>query len=321
MWRGRKAPESPDPSIPTGRLFVARGVRSWYLFARGCEVASSPRWLGALGSILRAGVSGGFSLLPWPESPLYTFPESDPEWRPPRSAGEAMRAIEGRYAHFDVVAYHDVTLRKPMRTFIVSYGFTEFRVENGTLMQLDSFCRGEQILNRTGTEAIFSDAATRAIRPPAQEVELSWKDGRWHLYRPASPTLLGIAGDPSMPLSTDPNDPDLLDPDGDGKPGVTVTIRVGGFLEGEIYITRREVYHHHLVLNSNGNLYGHVVDESEQFVVGASRRMFRQKSNMEQIGDPGMSPIILVRVDDEIDGCEALLSARDRLFPPPPSFG
>lgn len=231
-----------------------------------------------------------------------------------------MRAIEGRYAHYDVVAYQDVTTKKPMRTFVVSYGFTEFRIEDGRLLQIDSFCHAEQVLNRVGAEAIFSDAASRAITPPVQEVELSLSDGRWHVYRPASPTLLGIAGDPSKPLSRDPNDPNLLDPDNDGKPGVTVTIRVGKLFQGDIYIIRREIYHHHLVLNSNGNLYGHVVDESEQFVVGASRRIFRQESNMKQIADRGMSPIFLVRVDDDIDSCDRLMAARDRLFPPAPSF-
>ncbi len=283
-------------------------------------MASSQGRLRALVSLLRGGLSGNFRLLSWPKSPLYTFPESDPNWTLPRTLEAAMRAVEGRYAHYDVVAYQDVTTKKPMLTFVVSYGFTEFRIRNGRLLQIDSFCHAQQILNRMGSEAVFSDAATRAIRPPAQEVELSWNDGRWQLYRPASPALLGIAGDPSKPLSTDPNDPDLLDADGDGKPGVTVTIRVGDFLEGQIYITRREIYHHYLELNSNGNLYGYVVDESEQFVIGASRRAFRQESNMKQIADRGMNPIILVRVDEDMDTCEKLMSARDRLFPPVPSF-
>jgi hypothetical protein len=256
----------------------------------------------------------------WPESPLYTFPESDPQWSAPGTIEQAMQAIEGRYAHYDVIAYQDVTTRRTMRTFIVSYGFTEFRVEDGRLLQIDSFCHAQQILNQVGSEAEFSDAATRAIKPRVQEVELSLEDGKWRLYRPSSPTLLGIAGDPDLPLPTDPDDPNLLDPDGDGNPGVTVTIRVGDFLEGEIYITRREIYSNYLELNSNGNLYGYVVDESEQFVIDASRRIFRQESNMEQIADPGMSPIVLVRVDESVGTCEELMAARDRLFPSEPSF-
>lgn len=264
-------------------------------------------------------LSGCANLKPWPASPLYTFPESDPDWSPPETVEEAMQAIEGRYAHYDVVSYEDSTTRKPMLTFVVSYGFTEFRIENGKLLQIDSFCHAGQILNQVGSEAEFSEAATRAIQPRVQEVELSFQDGRWLLYRPASPTLLGIAGDPAFPLSTDPNDPNLVDPDGDGNPGVTVTIRVGNFLEGEIYITRREIYEYDLVLNSDGNLYGHVVDSSEQFVIDASRRIFRQESNMRQIADPGMSPIFLVRVDDDVT-CDDLVAMRDQFFPPEPAF-
>ena len=33
-----------------------------------------------------------------------------------------------------------------------------------------------------------------------------------------------------------------------------------------------------------------------------------------------MSPIILVRVSDELDTCEELMQNRDRLFPPEPEF-
>ena len=54
--------------------------------------------------------------------------------------------------------------------------------------------------------------------------------------------MLGIEGDPSKPLSEDPNDPLLIDPDNDGNPGVTVDINIGNVIKGEIYITRREIY-------------------------------------------------------------------------------
>lgn len=274
----------------------------------------------AVGIALLLTLSSCTDLRSWPESPIYIFPEPDAAWVAPQTVEAAMAAIEGRYARYDVVAYEDVTTRRPMRTFIVSYGFTEFRIEDGRLVQTDSFCSAEQILNQVGSEAEFSDAATRAIQPREQEVELSWADGRWRVFRPATPTLLGIAGDPGTPLSADPDDPNLLDPDGDGNPGVTVTIRVGNYLEGEIYITRREIYSNFLELNSDGNLYGYVVDESEQFVIGASRRIFRRESNMEQIADPGMSPIMLVRVGDGVTTCEQLMARRDELFPSTPSF-
>ena len=44
------------------------------------------------------------------------------------------------------------------------------------------------------------------------------------------------------PLYEDPtNDPLISDDDNDGKPGVTVVVRLFGFIEGEIYIARREI--------------------------------------------------------------------------------
>ena len=231
-----------------------------------------------------------------------------------------MAAIAGHYAHYDVVAYEDVTTRTPMKTFIISYGFTDFRIREGRLVQTDCFCHAEQKLDQRNTTSTFSDEATQAILPREQEVDLRFEAGEWHVYRPASPTLLGITGDPLQPLSTDPDDPRLIDPDGDGNPGVTVRIGIGGFLNGEIYIIRREIFEDYLTLNSDGNLYGYVKDDSEQFVLGASLRVLAQQSNAVQIPDPLMSPIMLIRVDDELDTCEELMETRDLLFPPEPEF-
>jgi hypothetical protein len=258
--------------------------------------------------------------LPWPESPLYAFPDPGLPSRRLQSVQEAMVAIAGHYAHYDVVAYEDVSTRTPMRTFTVSYGFTDFVLEAGKLLQIDRFCHAEQKLNQNNVTVTFSDAATQAIEPRVREVELRNENGRWVITRPQTPTLLGIRGDPSLPLSTDPKDPDIIDPDGDGNPGVTVRLRMGNLFEGELYITRREIYRDLLTLSSDGNLYGHVEDSSEQFVIGASRRILAQQSNPVQNPDPGLNPIILVRVSDELDTCEELMRNRDRLFPAEPEF-
>jgi len=207
-----------------------------------------------------------------------------------------------------------------MRNFTVSYGFTDFVIEAGTLIQIDRFCHAEQKLNQKNVTVTFSDAATRAIEPRVREVELRIENGQWVLIRPPTPTLLGITGDPSLPLSSDPDDPDIIDADGDGNPGVTVRLRMGSLFEGELSITRREIYRDRLTLGADGNLYRSVGDTSEQFVVGASRRGPAQQSNPVQNPDPGMNPIILVRVSDELDTCEELMQNRDRLFPAEPEF-
>jgi len=125
--------------------------------------------------------------LPWPRSPLHEFPAGDPSWKGPTSVQEAMEAIAGRYAHYDVVAYEDTSTRTPMRTFTVSYGFTEFRLEGGRLYQVDSFCHAEQKLNQKTVKVQFSDEATRAIAPRVQEVQVRFENGRWVVVRPPHP--------------------------------------------------------------------------------------------------------------------------------------
>jgi hypothetical protein len=258
--------------------------------------------------------------LEWPDSPLYVFEQGEPNTTQPTDLESARAEIVGHYAHYDVVAYEDTTTKTTMRTFIISYGFTDFYLEEGKLMQSDRFVHAEQKLSRKNANSVFRDEAVQAIKPRVQEVELSQKDGKWHLYRPESPSLLGINGDPMKPLSTDPNDPNLTDPDNDGHPGVTVEISVGKYFKGEIYITRREIFSNYLSLNNNGTLSGYVIDRSEQFVVGASKKILNQESNSFQHPDTGLSPVLLVKVDPDIDSYEELMEIRDDIFPEEPEF-
>jgi hypothetical protein len=258
--------------------------------------------------------------LDWPESPLYDFTHGESNTTQPADPESARKAIVGHYAHYDVVAYEDTTTRTTMRTFIISYGFTDFYLEDDKLMQSDRFVHAEQKLSKKNAKSVFSDEAVQAIKPRVQEVELYNKDGRWHIYRPATPSLLGIEGDPLQHLSTDPNDPRLTDPDQDGHPGVTVQISVGKFFKGEIYITRREIFSNYLTMNNNRTLSGYVVDRSEQFVVGASKKILNQESNSVQHPDMGLSPVLLVPVDPDIDTFEELMLIRDEIFPAEPEF-
>jgi hypothetical protein len=258
--------------------------------------------------------------LDWPGSPLYDFNSTIPDTTKLPDRESAINEIIGHYAHFDVVAYEDTTTRTIMRTFIISYGFTDFYLDSGKLMQSDRFVRAEQKLSRKNAESFFSDKSVQAIKPRIQEVDLYRKDGIWHIFRPESPSLLGINGDPEMPLSKNPSDPNITDPDNDGHPGVTVQIKVGKYFSGEIYLIRREIFSDHMTLNNNGTLIGYVTDRSEQFVVGASRKMLNQESHNVQMPDIGLNPVLLVKINPEIDTLEELLQLRDSIFPKAPEF-
>ena len=260
------------------------------------------------------------SPLEWPESPLYDLSVYIPDTDQHQDVLAVKEKLVGHYAHYDVVAYVDTTTQTTMKTFIVSYGFSDFYLEDGKLMQKDEFIRANQKINQSNIVSGFTDEAVQAIKPRISEVDIFYKDGKWQLFRPATPVLLGIEGDPSKPLSEDPNDPLLIDPDNDGNPGVTVDINIGNVIKGEIYITRREIYSNFLNVNQDGSITGYVKDDSEQFVVGASLKILAQPSNSIQHPDPGMNPVILIPVDPEIDTPEELMALRDELFPPEPGF-
>lgn len=272
----------------------------------------------AAGGLFLAGCSVALPLL-WPESPLYETPVNDPNWVAPASKEEAMAAMAGHYAHYDIVAYEGETANGPLATFIVSYGFTDLVIEQGQLVAYDRFCHAEYIANQP-FETIFSDAATQAIQPPGAIVNVYEENGAWKLYRPATPTLNGIDGDPSVPLSMDRNDPLISDDDNDGKPGVTVFVKLFGFIDGEIYIARREIFANEMTLYSDGSLRGRVIDDSEQLVIGASLPILDTPNNPPQRRDPGLNPIILIPISENIDTCEELMAVRDSLFPPEPKF-
>jgi hypothetical protein len=270
----------------------------------------------AAGCLLLAGCS---IPRPWPESPLYETPTNDPNWVAPATKEEAMAAVAGHYAHYDIVAYDGQTANGPLATFVVSYGFTDLVIEDGQLVAYDRFCHADYIANQP-FDTVFSDAATQAIQPRGAICTAYEENGVWKLYRPATATLNGIGGDPNAPLSMDRNDPLISDDDHDGKPGVTVSVTLFGVIKGEIYIARREIFANDMALYSDGSLRGNVIDDSEQLVLGASLPFLDTPNNPPQRRDPGLNPIILIPVSGDIDTCEELVAMRDSLFPPEPRF-
>lgn len=264
-------------------------------------------------------LAGCSAPLQWPEFPLYPIPQ-DITPQSIVTKEQFMEKVTGKYSHYDVVSYEDNSTKTPMKTFVVSYGITEFFVRDGELYQKDSFCRASHIINQRGVESSFSDKSAQAIEPRIQKVDVQFRDGSWHIYRPPTPTLLGIEGDPEAPLSTDPDDPRIIDPDGDGKPGVTVQIRLFSLLKGELYITRREIFSNYLTLYSDGSLRGYVEDRSEQFVLGASWKILEQPSRSEQVSDRGLNPLILKPLPGAVRDCSGLLDGAADIFPDEPAF-
>lgn len=233
-----------------------------------------------------------------------------------------MEEVEGTYAHYDVVAYaSDMGDMGVFKNLIISYGFTELKVEDGKLIATDRFCSSEQKSNQPFTPTV-PDALTQAIIPDSVEMEIrEAEDGELFLWRPETPTLLGISYEDSyntpLPKTIAEDDPRLVDADSDGKPGVTVYMEFFGN-EEELYIARREIFAFEAYLQDNGNIEGLVHDSSEQLIIGATNPMLTSlEQEWLQHDDLTKSPLLLVPIDDSYD-CVKLMAERDNLFPPNP---
>jgi len=227
---------------------------------------------------------------------------------------EGADQLVGRYAHFDVVAYED----KTMKTVIISTGFSDLTLRKGVMWNQMTFCHADTALDQD-VDVSISDAATQAIKPVATPVEVTAVDGKLHVSRPATPTGIGIKlADPAHDvLPSDPKDPRIFDADGDGHPGVTSTVRVTKDFSGQIYLARREIFAYDLTQQTPDRLVGTVTDHSEQVILGASDPAFLTPAQWKQLDDPKRNPVIWQRVDDDMD-CAGLARQRARLFPPNP---
>lgn len=223
-------------------------------------------------------------------------------------------SLAGRYAHFDAVAYQD----DAMKTLIISTGFSDLELRDGQMWNQMTFCHADTVTDQD-IEVSISDAATAAIIPVATPVEVTEVDGVLRVARPATPTAIGIAlEDPANePLPSDPNDPRIVDADGDGNPGVTSSVKVSEDLQGDIYLARREIFAYILTQQSPDRLVGSITDRSEQLIIGASNPLFLASAQWEQIDDTSRNPVIWQRVDDDWD-CARLAAERTGLFPPNP---
>ena len=224
-------------------------------------------------------------------------------------------ALVGKYAHYDVVSYAG-KLWGPikLKSRIISFGITEYYLENGKLMSKDKFCFSDYKANLP-FQSKTSDEFTKAIKPKPVEMEIMETNGEIFIHRPETPTLLGVSlkkYTDSFP--SDPNDPRFIDADKDGKPGVTVNLTMGSFLDEEIYIARKEIFSYDIKLRKNGILAGTVRDRSHQYIIGGSRPDLVTKNNPLQNSDLSKSPIYLIPLDKDLS-CDELKRERGKYFP------
>lgn len=222
--------------------------------------------------------------------------------------------LVGTYAHYDVVKYV-APLFGPikLKSRIISFGITEYYLENGELWTKDRFCFSDYKANLP-FKSLTKDEFTQAIVPKVAKLEILKTNGEVRIYRPETPTLLGVDLDDYTQDFPPVDSPLYIDDDGDGKPGVTVNLTMGPFLNEELYIARKEIFSYDAKLNDNGIISGIVRDRSQQMIIGASKPNLAKPNNPPQDLDLSKSPIYLVPLKEDYD-CDKLKRDRKKLFP------
>lgn len=223
--------------------------------------------------------------------------------------------LVGTYAHYDVVSY-DAKLVGPihLKSRIISFGITKLFLKDGKLVTKDSFCFSDYRAN-IPFQSKTSDEFTRAIVPAEVEMEVMQTNGELLIHRPETPTLLGVKlKHYTENFPEDANDPRYIDDDKDGKPGVTVNLTLGKFLDEELYISRKEIFSYDVKRWENGILSGVVRDRSQQHIIGASKDNLVKGNNPIQNMNLSKSPIYLIPMKQNLS-CDELKAKRHLYFP------
>ncbi|MBM4253748.1 MAG: hypothetical protein FJ146_17405 [Deltaproteobacteria bacterium] len=223
--------------------------------------------------------------------------------------------LVGQYAHYDVVSYDDPQLFGTMRSQVITYGITAFALDGDELIETDTFCHAEHTSNLPVRSEV-PDSFTRAIVPRVAPVMIGDAGQGWDLWRPETPTGIGVKFEDSVAedMPKDADDPRIADDDGDGHPGVTVFLRSGP-IRGQLYLARRERFAYELRVITPDLIQGVVHDQSEQLVLG-SRPFFLSHGRFNPVQNPDLtqSPITLRRLPAGYD-CDTMMAERAKWFP------
>lgn len=112
-------------------------------------------------------------------------------------------------------------------------------------------------------------------------------------------------------LPVDADDPRIVDPNGDGKPGLTV--RVEGLIEGALYVVQRGWTVLSGSVDGSDRIRGRVRWGSEQVVVDATHILLTDPPSTRPHRNGRLSYFEMGRVSPETD-CGQLLRLGDRIF-------
>jgi len=224
-------------------------------------------------------------------------------------AQEGWPDLSGSWALFQVISdYWDVPLlgERPRRI----YQIAKIRVDqNGAalLLRSETICAMVFDMGTSLVQISITPEFLAAVKIGPLSGKLVPSERGIALVIPEFLVLNGVRlTDPfSEPLPTMPDDPRVVDLDGDGKPGFTVMVRIFGLFSGETYVIQRLRQEYRGTVLSPDYIRGTIAWKDEQVTLGASASFFLIPGKGRPDPDPNRSFFVLRKIRGD-EGCEEL---------------
>ena len=211
---------------------------------------------------------------------------------PPLEGGWAMLQVYPRIALVPMVGPSTQTSYVVLRVEVEQDGLS--------VIMSDRYCFTivEESSSLAATE--IPDLFMQSLQPDPREVVLDEEDGGFVLRQGTHLEIRGalLENPETDELPVDPEDPRLVDQDGDGFPGMTVNINLLGMMEEQIYVVQRFQYELEGTVVSPDRIEGLIRWTDEQIVLGATNPMLLASSESEPDPDPSKHIFIMIRAQE-----------------------
>jgi hypothetical protein len=199
-------------------------------------------------------------------------------------------------------------------TLYTTIGFFSEAIQSGSRLTLqDAYCFTDVDASTALFVTDISDATMRSIRPDLRTAELRIEGGRvlfehdWHTE--VRGALLDDPVNDELPDYR--SDPRLVDIDGDGRIGFTISAEIVGLFGGDTYAVQRFRYRLNGKLVDPDTIIGTVEWSTEQVILWATDALLMMPYTQSVDPDPTVHRFVMRRVDATWT-CESI---RDRTAP------
>ncbi len=230
-------------------------------------------------------------------------------------AGQSVREAEstwpdlsGDWAMIQVlVATADLPIVGSLFIDTIVGALTHITQSGSSLILQDRYCFTDTDPSTFLFTTSIADIVMHSILPEPRTVILSLEDCDIRFTQGWHTEVRGaVLEDPENdPLPIDPEDPRLIDLEGDGHPGMTIAASILRMFTGEGYAVQRYRYQLDGTVFDANTIIGYIDWTSEQTVVEATNPLFMETFSDDTDPDPTKHRFVMIRVD-ETWTCETL---------------